>query len=37
MTGSWPARGLLHIVVLLAWGTIAYCAATALVRRRLLA
>jgi lipooligosaccharide transport system permease protein len=37
MTGSWPARVPLHLSVLLAYGATSYWAATALVRKRLLA
>jgi lipooligosaccharide transport system permease protein len=37
MSGIWPARAALHLFVLLAYGTTSYWAATALVRKRLLA
>jgi len=37
MTGTWPARAPLHVFVLVLWGALSYCIATALVRRRLLA
>ena len=37
MTGAWPARAPLNLSVLLAYGAVSYLAATALVRRRLLA
>jgi lipooligosaccharide transport system permease protein len=37
MTGAWPARVPLHLLVLFCWALFSYCVATALVRRRLLA
>lgn len=37
MTGAWPTRPILNLVVLATYGAISYWAATTLVRRRLLA
>ncbi|HUE39162.1 MAG TPA: ABC transporter permease, partial [Candidatus Binatia bacterium] len=37
MTGAWPAQAPLHWLVVFCWALFAYCVATALVRRRLLA
>ena len=37
MTGAWPAQAPLHWLVVFCWALFAYCVATALARRRLLA